>query len=363
MKKKLFFFAIAVLAFASCKKEDTQLSGNNPDNQIDKADIYVQNNILSFKNREVFEKCYTKLITMSREQSEVWESSLGFVSQRSVFNKIVDAENEWDAKCRKLSKEVQQTCNPHSATYYNYLNKGLIKVVDKGTSDETYNYSVCNPIYTCVLNEEGLVIINDSIYQLSNAKIKIITDGDLNKIKLLTNTSQTDINKNIVVSNAQNQTTLTKGEFDWSANSVWVSSGTKRICMSVTFASNLYGGGANCSATHNVNVQCEEKNWLGSWKKVFTNTTISGNWKSRLKLQNYQNYDYSPTYYYYGSINNFWASVSPTISNSTAPYPSSFSYTAPSGNLFWYELDVYNANWSATRNGGSSGLTATVSHY
>jgi hypothetical protein len=165
----------------------------------------------------------------------------------------------------------------------------------------------------------------------------------------------------------KSETKQSNGIFDWSGNSGWVSSGnsngSKRISLSVTFASNLSGGGISCFATHNVNVQCQQRNFWGTWKYVFTNTTINGHWKSQLKLISGTNYDYSPTFYYYGSLNNFWASVSPTISNSTSPYPSVFSYTAPAGNNFWYELNVYNAYWSAARDGGSSGLTAYVTHY
>lgn len=359
------------ISFVSCTKDENQNDKAAPgvsQTQVTtpsvNSDIYIINNILAFKSKAAFDKTYSDLIFMSREQSEEWERNQGFVSQRSIFNKIVDAENDWDLKCRELSPELLKSTNHHSDTYYSYLKEGFVKVIDAGTENETYNYSVYNPVFTCVLNKEGLLIINDTIYQLSNDKLKIITDGDINKIKLLANSNQTDASNNIIINKMKNETKQSDGIFDWNEDSGWYSSGNcnncKRILLLASFASNLSGGGITCFATHNINVQCQERNFWGTWKFVFTPTTINGRWESRLKLLDGTTYNYSPTFYYYYSINNLFASVSPTISNSTAFYPSVFSYTAPSGNNFWYELEVYNYYWTASRNGGSSGLTAII---
>lgn len=363
MKKKILkkniviLIIISVVAIWGCKKDELEKS-NTINTKVQTEEVIVKEGILSFKDRKSFDQIYPKLVTMSGEESETWENKLGFISQRSIFNKVVDAEIAWDKKCQNLSKEEQKTVLRHSDLYYKYIKSGLFEITDKGTSDETYNYSVYNPTYTCVLNEKGVLIINDTIYQLTNDKLKIITDGNKEKIKDLSNTDFSN-NNHIIVYDMQKYKIKSKGIFNWYGSSGWKYNGNRRLLIGWGFGSDLLGGGTNCNVIYNVNVQCQEKNWLGNWNYSFINTLISSNWNARFVLMDNTKLDYNPSFAYYGSINNFWASINPTVSNSTSPYPSSFTYYAPSGNNFWYELQVYNANWTAI---DAAGTTANCYH-
>lgn len=359
----ILLFAV-VLLIGGCKKDTIELNKNNII-QNETNNVTLKHGILNFSDRTTFEKIYSELIMMSKEQADEWEKKLGFVSQRYIFNQIVDAENAWNDKYQNYSQEELKKISPHSELYYKYVNNGLIKVFDEGTENESYNYSVFNPSYTYVINEQGFVAIGDSIYQLTADKLKIITDGDFDKIKNIAEINSS--NNNIIVENKQNiMTQISRGEWDWGGNTGWIASGSsvgsKRIRMSVAFSSNLYSTGKGCSVTYNVNVQCEQRKTFGGWTKVTTYTAINGNWNARLWLSDYSSVSYQQTFSYAGGINNFWSSIRPTASNSVAPYPSSFLYTAPSPLTFWYEMDVYNAHWSASRDGGPHGLLAKVDH-
>src|ERR1044072_6707048 len=54
--------------------------------------VTAKNGILAFDSLETYDKSYPIIFSTNVEQSEAWEQSLGFVSQRNIFNQIVKAE-------------------------------------------------------------------------------------------------------------------------------------------------------------------------------------------------------------------------------------------------------------------------------
>lgn len=357
-------FCTCISIFSSCKKDISQTrdlsTPINSETQLDK--ISTKEGVLIFSDRKTFNATVEKLSLMTREQADSWEKTHHFVSQRNIFDKIADAEIKFFETSKDISPEEFSKMYHHSELYKYYLDQGIITEFEKGTDDEYYNYSIYNGSYAKIVNKNGLIAINDTIYQLTNDEFKMLADGDFNKIPVLLKSHETDPDKKIIVNKIATYKTTqkTEGVFDWSRSSGWVTNGSKRILLSVTFNSNLSGGGSTCFSNHNVNVQCMEKNWYGSWVYVFTYTTISGTWGAKERMINGAVNNYSPGFAYNNNINNFNASISPT-SGTTSPYPSTFQYYAQSGNNFWYELEVYNVYWRVTRNGGCCGIVATIS--
>jgi hypothetical protein len=354
LKRAYLFGAVgATLAMVGCKKEN-----GLPDTHASVSTEAIRNEkgILVFKDKETFDSTLQKLSLMTREEADKWEKDFHFTSQRNIFNKIADAENEYDEYALKKTPEEIQAMPEHCDLYFHYFKNGLIK-----EENGTYNYSIFSGSYACVVNEQGLVAIDKTIIYLTDKEVKKITDGDFNKISLLKSTQKTDTSNNIVVNTIDVSSAL-RGMFNWSRSSGWVSSGNcnncKRISMSVTFSSDLSGGGSSGVDRYDVNVQCQQRNSFGNWKYVFTTTTINGSWRTYQRYTTGVTNIFNPTYYYSNSINNFWTSVNPTT-GAGAPHQTSFVYSA-GATTFWYEDEISPATWNAKRDGGCCGLTANA---
>jgi hypothetical protein len=363
--KKIFLLSTISVALLTpgCKKDMQGVKSDTMENPQSGGAISAKDGILRFKDKETFSTTVQKLSLMTKEQADAWEQKYNFTSQRAIFNKIAEAELAHDELAKKMEVAEALKLPQHSDLYRQYLNAGLIK-----ENDDTYNYSIFSGFYAPVVNEKGIVVIDNAIYQLTSTGMKILTDGDFSKISLLMNATQTDKSNNIIVkviqSAAAEKSESTRGMFNWSGSSGWVSSGNcnncKRVLMTVTFSSDLSGGGSTCLDRYDINVQCQQRNFWGNWNYVFTWTTVNGSWTTYERFVSGATTTFNPTYYYGGSMNNFWTSVNPT-SGIGSPYPQIFQYTA-SGTTFWYEDEIRPANWSATRDGGCCGLVARVNH-
>lgn len=74
----------------------------------------------------------------------------------------------------------------HSEYYYEMLAKGIIKLLAEDTPDEYWDYSVYDRSSTPFINENGLFTIGDTLYQITNHKIKsMLLTKDTNKQDLL----------------------------------------------------------------------------------------------------------------------------------------------------------------------------------
>lgn len=361
----LFFCSV----LSSCRKEDNLVKQIPHSNDAATGEFVVKNGMFCFNSMDSYHKTLDLLDKMGDAEAEKWEASIGITTQRRIFNKIVQAENELLLNPYENIKEEDALASAkpkqeHSNLYYEYLNKGLIKVLYQGTIDEYFDYAVVNPALAKIINAEGFLAIGNTLYQLTSTEIKSKENYSLSDIGLLNSVSQTNDAEKIIVERP-NLTAKVMGVFDFNLESSWgySSSNDRRIKVKVVFSSNLTGGGTGCTASHNVNVVIQKKNIWGSWVPSAQQMWLNGNWDSQFTLFDYQELDYFPTYSYYNAtVNNFWSSISPT-SGAVAPYPSSFLYKAPSGNPFWYELDILNGVWTASTSGGCCGAGATLNVY
>ena len=163
MKKEVHYIILPVFAisllFTSCKKEEPGIN-----NTAAVSDIMTRNGMLVFKDETVLKTTSNKLEKMTGEEVKEWEKSYGFVSQKSIFENIVDAEynllmKPYENMTDEQLKRTAPPAQPHSDLYYTYMNKELIKVINKGTEDESYDYSVCNPALASIINERGFVAV------------------------------------------------------------------------------------------------------------------------------------------------------------------------------------------------------------
>ena len=348
------------------------------------AGVTVKNGILVFSTLDAYDKNYPIIFNMSNAQSRSWEKSLGFVSQRNIFNQIVDAEyaylvapyeNLTDAQLGKMRPP-----KGHTSIYNKYLRSGLIIAEPDGQGGESYTSPLPIRGYLPIINEQGYFIVGNTVYQIKDKLIKEMPAAKLSKLSALNKASAdnlaNEIKVNTVVENspassAKGASSSTAASAcNYPLSSGWVTSGKRRGMITVTFAKSYWNPYPHKKVTisYNVNVKSQKKNFWGTWvyPSCPNECWIDFKWTSVFDFMStislgYAGSSVSPRTYSYphpNCLNDFNTSLNPA-SSATAPYPSSFIFTAPSG-LAFLDVSLKNALWHASVPGGSSGINCNV---
>ena len=350
----------------SCEKKEL-ITENNNEAELNSSVMHspeIINGILHFQDNEEFNLFMTAASEMTFEEKENYETKINFLSQQRIFEQIIAAELKLDEPYNNLTEEeiskIKVMPPRHSNIYYSYLNSGVIEECYKGTDDEYYELSIFNPVLASVVNKDGIYSVGDTIFQITEDSEKMMTNGDFSKTKLLKETNVTNEAENITVFTFNN---VEKTSY-YNPTEVWKSSGggkkgEKRIGLKIYFQSlrvyyNPNGGDHKYRTYHNVFVKCQERNWLRKWKYKTTQVWLNGNWRYDEKLHVYN----ASRNKYYPYVSSLSSSVSP-YTGGTAPYESYW--------VWYYERpyspgDLVNAHWTATRPGGSNGLTVTLNY-
>jgi hypothetical protein len=356
----LFFVTLILLGIIflqSCEKQIIEESDLISD--VNDANYIVQDGYLVFKTFETFLNITDEISNLSDKERTEWETKIGFMSQRRIVNTIIEEEIKIDEineeKYAGMNIENIDRDEFHSTAYNYYINKGVIKIINKGTDDEYWDYSVFNRSFVNFINEDGLFAIGDTLYQATEKSLKAMTKTDLNNTYTLINAVEPDKKNNIFF--LHNETNLkTFAQSPGLIPNHWVSDGKRRVKIEIYLAVRAYWpSNMRYDFYHEVYVQCQEKNWLGQWKYKFAEVWVDGSWT--IQLYKYPEY-YSNSWSYNGSVSYLKASINPQTGNS-APYQSYFSVLPQdpwNQNLPWYDGDQYdcqpiftNYNWWALR--------------
>ncbi len=375
--RKIYFFRkfyslIVVTAFisnmlvlVSCEKQSEIDLQENKD--LSKYSFSVVNGFLRFESTEALVQVLDGIANINDNERENWENKVGFLSQRRIVNIIINEENRQDSINESIYKdkdiEWDDLLNLHSDAYNNYLSKGVIKVFDKGTIDEYWDYAVFNKGFVDIINEDGLYAIGDTLYQVTENSLKAMKNADFNQAQLLVKATKPDEKNDIIFIHQESALKRTSPGL---IVSEWVELGTgkqgdKRINIGIYLSVYQYiVSSKSFYFYHDVYVQCQERNWLRQWKYKDAYIDVYGSWDVMI-------YE-SPEYYgnswsWHGYGNYLKASVNPGTGIS-APFQSIFSvrpYDPWNTQEDQYEYapvwDWYH--WTATR--GS--LTASLDQW
>jgi hypothetical protein len=150
----------------------------------------VRNNkgVLEFSTPEVFETYVKKMANLPETDLDKWESSLNFVSMRSILAKSkLEERKNFDTKVK--NNLVNDARSAYFTQYQDLLNweKGVTTL--KMPLTQFANF----------LNQEGLVRVAGHLFQYTENSIKIIAGGDANKLTALKNAQKTDKANGIMV--------------------------------------------------------------------------------------------------------------------------------------------------------------------
>lgn len=344
--------------------------------------VHADHGVLVFRDQAAVDNALAALQDMSREEADRWEATRGFVSQRQIFDRVVDAE--YNALVRPFEGMTEAdlaglTPPEHSREYRRALADGIIEEVD-----DTYDYALTMPPLARLIDARGFFAVGGTIYQAQGNTLRQWAQAELDGPGIF-GAVKTDGIEGVIESLVPGldegpspgpmQPLATYGTFSKSTN--WITSGKRRGLMSVTFIrsfSNPYPW-TKVTTSYFVNVQSQRKNAWGNWvyPSCPNECWISGTWTSDFRLISavtlgYAFSDYSNSAWAIGHPNclNNWsgsfrprnggAGVSPYVT-----YGTTFTYGAPAGYAF-SEVSISPMTWSASVPGGSSGISLSITN-
>jgi hypothetical protein len=384
--KKIFYplsniFTILFLFFFySCEKDlSYERTGTQKTKLNLTEEVCSKNGVLIFKDSLSLKKVMNNLAFMSRKEATKWEENFDFISQRTIFENIVDAELEIDEPYEKMTEEERKNATlppEHSQLYYEMLNYGIIKVI-KDIEDpeyESYDFSVCLPFLTPILNKDGIFMTGNTIYQVTSKSIKQWDSGDFNNLEKLKSTTECDQNIKIIsINNINGTNNGLKSELSPNPLSTgWIKKGSKRrMKLEEYFKSWKYlSDGTIWRYQHYIHVRSEKKNWLGKWKLNWTDMSLRGTMEASFVYYPHKDshsitssLDYSSQFpsnypsYYVSEINNFYASMS-IFDGTPSPYPATWNVyyqLTPGENVEIKDIYLLHADWVAICHGDAKG--------
>ncbi|MDP2890863.1 MAG: DUF4848 domain-containing protein [Bacteroidota bacterium] len=175
--------AMVLTVFNACTKDELKTTPDEGIAKTGKADVYLENGYLAFKNMNVVDSVMNVLNSMSRQEKDVWEQKIGLKSARAEFNQIFDEYEKLTTKEEFLKFKAK------------YADKLKFNEMDESDCSIDYPYE-CS-YYRSIMNNKGIFKVGLSLCQYTRENQIIVLDGDMKKLENLNAYSN---DKNILVS-------------------------------------------------------------------------------------------------------------------------------------------------------------------
>ncbi|SFF53030.1 hypothetical protein SAMN04488541_104922 [Thermoflexibacter ruber] len=158
--------------------------------------VEANSNYLSFKDSASFYKVLNSLIKSKPEEIREWNQKIGFQSLQNIYDIAVlserkEMEKEGEISDLQRNRLITYGCLSDFTFNHRYLFK-----FDK---EKGMDMKLFNPSLAPLLNIDGIVQVGQNIFQYGEDFVKIITDGDINKVNHLYKFTKSDKSQNIVV--------------------------------------------------------------------------------------------------------------------------------------------------------------------
>ena len=206
-KNYVLTLALSVSILAGCKKE---IAGDNtlgntpvPVNYLDHVKFLNQKNILVFENHYVLKQIIAdNLVTTGKTVDEMKARFPAFISMAGIYTQFDKKEA---ALIENLDDSALSSTNVDWTKYLKMSDIGKaysdMILVKQFADNQEYYYemNISEKHYADFVNPEGLMVVNDTIYQFSAGYVKLITDGDYSKIAMLSTTTVSSATNHILV--------------------------------------------------------------------------------------------------------------------------------------------------------------------
>lgn len=200
MYTKVFVAGLLCLLVACAREQQTVApAGSAPD-----PAVREQNGMLIFKTHEDFVRIRTQLDKATRQQLDQWENQFpNFTSQRFIYEDVLDLDLLHKERVSALpTAELEKVKNELGPDFYTHTsvreNQDLLAFDDLGYTLKIQGH---DPHIERFVNRDGLVQIGDSIYEYKENSIKIIEDGNRQKLAQLAGIQRSSLEQKVVVIN------------------------------------------------------------------------------------------------------------------------------------------------------------------
>jgi len=352
------------LVISACKKDKIDLNVSSQQNSSSESPRpKTVDGVLNFDSEEHLYNYLEKCSEISDIDRISLEESFDFLSLGTLYNRIINEENEhqekfysgYDPNLSIKEYESLRLFYENSPIYKKYLDLGVIYEKDENGGAKSFNLSIDNPGFLNVLNEDGSVIVGKKKYIFKGSEISIIDN--------ITG----EVLNNISYNN--------KATSEWTHGGAWEElSSTQRISYKVyhyCITSSEGSSSGLIQSTFYVHAQAQNKKF-GTWgfrSSYLPIYSFSANWSAGYKAKSC----------YYCLIQE-----NPVFLNDNDPVPPAFSwhsssdpngqtnnflrYLKPNGSWAldgWYITSVFNINYTMhfTFSGGSSGHLRSLYRY
>ncbi|MDA3891578.1 MAG: hypothetical protein PF517_07940 [Salinivirgaceae bacterium] len=282
---------LTITMISSCKKDEAEPTAEPLVTKTN--EVTSKSGILIFNDRNALNNKISEFNNLSVDERKAWGQSLNFISQQCIYDDINIAEIEleeelytgYDENLSIEELEALGVTNPHTDMYNNYLTKGLIKENVYNDGSESFDLSVANSPMAYVINEDGFVIVNDTIYQYTASSAKVMAGNDISKTNVLIAANESQLDKGIRVFDV-NSTLKSSLGTTWNSKRKWRYDGSRKRYTVYVVGNSTYSG-RYLYSTFYVEAKGQQKSW-GSWKyKSYSPIDyISGDWSYRFEYSN-----------------------------------------------------------------------------
>ncbi len=163
--------AMVLTVFNACTKDELKTSPDDGIAKTSKADVYLENGYLAFKNMNAVDSTMNVLSKMTRQEKDVWEQQMGLKSARAEFDKLFDEYEKLTSKEEFLkfkSKYADQ-----------------LKFNEMDETDCSIGYPFESTYFASVMNTKGIFKVGISLFKYTKENQIIVLDGDKKKLENL----------------------------------------------------------------------------------------------------------------------------------------------------------------------------------
>lgn len=169
----MFMAAIAIVltVFNACTKDELKTAPDEGLAKTSKADVYLENGYLAFKNMNAVDSTINVLSKMTRQEKDTWEQKIGLKSARYEFSMLFDEYEKLTSKEEFLkfkSKYADQ-----------------LKFNEMDETDCSIDYPYESTYYASVMNNKGIFKVGMSLFKYTKENQIIVLDGDMKKLENL----------------------------------------------------------------------------------------------------------------------------------------------------------------------------------
>lgn len=355
MKKLFLIISVILVVMVSCKKEEAMKPTNTNSITTQNSNEKINNTLLFFKDKSAFNNTLKFIQIKSREEIIAWEKTYNFTSMFEILNQVNDAENENELKYIN-GEDVQE----HSLLYFDKIKSGVIKEIKYDDGSTSFDYNIFDASVVNLVNEDGLVVIENQLYQYTESSLKSTEYKGASSIELLKSTDvSTDVVKIINITQVKNT-----GSYSWSQEKGWAYEGGKNKKRARIYVTGHSSGGETSIqvVVYNVNVRVEKKNGWGNWVLADGSSCwLYSSWRYRFQLAKandihmytfYSN-SLSPAPILFTNPTTYW----PFMNNLTLTLEPNGTWGVPAGYAQFFDpYNVYNYSFTGSVSGGAHGI-------